>query len=172
MSSGHFHTDLKNEAATRAELAQLLRQPKIYARLFDSKFRINRDFDIPYVAGYSKDGRVIYIDRHLPISLVIGSRRVHVFPFLITHERTEKALLDLAGMRYNEAHKYATMAEHKELNKAGISPVLYERALDPYIKADQHEKIVRVPMDLDMRPYRDSNDIALLNRMRDKITNV
>lgn len=168
MSSGHHHTDLTGVSQQR--LAELLRQPNIHKRLFDSRYSINRDFDIPYLAGYSKDGRIVYIDRHLPVTLVIGGKRVHVFPFLTTHERTEKALLDFAGMRYNEAHQYATLAEHRELSSKGVSPVLYEKALDPYIKADQHEKIVKVPSELDFRPYKDSNDIALLTRMRGKLT--
>ena len=27
---------------------------------------INRSYDIPYIAGYSTDGNVVFIDRHLP----------------------------------------------------------------------------------------------------------
>src|SRR5947209_2975163 len=27
---------------------------------------INRDYDIPYIAGYSVDGDTVFIDRHLP----------------------------------------------------------------------------------------------------------
>ena len=27
---------------------------------------VNRDYDIPYIAGYSVDGRTVFIDRHLP----------------------------------------------------------------------------------------------------------
>ena len=27
---------------------------------------INRDYDIPYIAGYSVDGHTVFIDRHLP----------------------------------------------------------------------------------------------------------
>jgi len=29
---------------------------------------INRDYDIPYIAGYSQDGHTVFIDRHLPRS--------------------------------------------------------------------------------------------------------
>jgi hypothetical protein len=142
---------------------------KVAHRLYDTKFSLNRDYDIPYLAGYSKDGRIVYIDRHLPTSLRIGGRLVHIFPFLIVHERTEKALLDFAGMRYNEAHELATLAEHKELERHGVSSTLYEKALDPYIKADQHEKIQRIPAELDFRPYKDSNDYKLIQRMNEKL---
>ena len=27
---------------------------------------VNRDYDVPYIAGYSVDGKTIFIDRHLP----------------------------------------------------------------------------------------------------------
>jgi len=27
---------------------------------------VNQNYDIPYIAGYSKDGRTIFIDRDLP----------------------------------------------------------------------------------------------------------
>ncbi|HEV2681285.1 MAG TPA: hypothetical protein VGV14_12345, partial [Rhodanobacter sp.] len=29
---------------------------------------LDREHDIPYLAGYSQDGKTIYIDRHLPKS--------------------------------------------------------------------------------------------------------
>ena len=169
MSSGHIHTAFKDIRASRAELARCLRLSDVKKRLYDTKFSLNRDYDIPYLAGYSKDGRIVYIDRHLPTSLRIGGRLVHIFPFLIVHERTEKALLDFAGMRYNEAHELATLAEHKELDRHGVSASLYEKALDPYIKADQHEKIQRIPANLDFRPYKDSNYNKLIQRMNERI---
>jgi hypothetical protein len=30
------------------------------------RVRVNRAYDIPYIAGYSVDGRTVFIDRHLP----------------------------------------------------------------------------------------------------------
>ena len=30
--------------------------------------KLDRDHDIPYLAGYSKNGKTIYIDRHMPKS--------------------------------------------------------------------------------------------------------
>ena len=154
-------------AEAKRILHQAMGNAAFRTRLYDSKYRIDRDFDIPYLAGYSKDGRVIYVDRHLPIQLLIGGRRIAILPYLTTHERTEKALLDFFDFKYTKAHQVATFAEHKELQSQNISPNLYEKALDPYIKADQVEKITRVPLDLDMEPYRDSRDLRLLSRMKD-----
>jgi hypothetical protein len=55
--------------------------------------KVDHSYDIPYIAGYSKDARTIYIDRHLPRSFRSWTSRVYVTPFLLTHEIVEKALL-------------------------------------------------------------------------------
>jgi len=48
--------------------------------------RVDRNHDIPYLAGYSRDGRTVFIDRHMPRSFLVGKRRVRTDSFLITHE--------------------------------------------------------------------------------------
>src|SRR5215207_6013254 len=68
---------------------------------------IDHSHDIPYVAGYSKDGRTIYIDRHLPRSFRSWMKRVYVAPFLLTHDLVEKALLDRLRLHYLHAHQIA-----------------------------------------------------------------
>jgi len=55
---------------------------------------VSREYDIPYIAGYSTDGRTVFIDRHLPKSFRWLTKTVRVDPFLLTHEIVEKALLD------------------------------------------------------------------------------
>lgn len=169
MSTGHQHAGKMDPDEAKKILHMAMGNAAFRTRLYDSKYRIDRDFDVPYVAGYSKDAKTIYIDRHLPIILLIGGRRIAIIPYIVTHERTEKALLDFFDFNYSKAHKVATFAEHRELRSQNVSPNLYEKALDPYIKADQHEKILKVPKDLDMEPYRDSRDLRLLERMRDKM---
>ena len=56
--------------------------------------RVSHDYDIPYIAGYSVDGKTIFIDRHLPRTIRWLLKTVRVEPFLLTHEIVEKALLD------------------------------------------------------------------------------
>ena len=34
--------------------------------------KLDRRHDIPYLAGYSKNGKTIYIDRHMPKSFLFG----------------------------------------------------------------------------------------------------
>ena len=38
--------------------------------------RVSHDYDIPYIAGYSVDGKTIFIDRHLPRTIRSSSSRV------------------------------------------------------------------------------------------------
>jgi hypothetical protein len=53
---------------------------------------VNREYDIPYIAGYSLDGDTVFIDRHLPKTFRWITKTVRVEPFLLTHEIVEKAL--------------------------------------------------------------------------------
>src|SRR3954467_3598106 len=91
---------------------------------------INREFDIPYIAGYSVDGNTVFIDRHLPRSFRWLLKTVRVEPFLLTHEIVEKALLDELRLHYLHAHQIAARAERDAVKAAGISwwalPKLHE----------------------------------------------
>jgi hypothetical protein len=73
--------------------------------------RLDRRHDIPYLAGYSKNGKTIYIDRHMPKSFLVRGRRIKIDRFLILHEAVEKTLMDHLGLRYLHAHQIATRAE-------------------------------------------------------------
>lgn len=168
MSVGHFHST-RNEAAAAKLLSRANSSQHYRNYISGQRFKVDHQFDIPYLAGYSTNGATVYIDRHLPLSLVIVGKRVNILPFLITHERVEKGLLDTFDVSYDEAHNAATVEEHKKLEKMNISPRAYERALDPYIKADYYEKILRCPADLDLKPYRDSRDLKLIARMKAKM---
>lgn len=164
MSSGH-HPNPAPPRPSEQELDRALADPKIQARLA-RLFRIDRSFDLPYVAGYSRDGSIIYIDRHFPTKLQVGSRSANFLQALATHEHTEKTLIDVYGWKYQQAHHLATMAEHRVVRALGFLPKEYEKAVQPYIKADAHEKLKRVPPQLDLTPYIDDNDYPTLFRLR------
>jgi hypothetical protein len=51
---------------------------------------LDRDHDIPYLAGYSRDGKTIYIDRPMPPSFRYRGRDIDTDRFLILHEEVEK----------------------------------------------------------------------------------
>jgi hypothetical protein len=143
----------------------MLNDPK-FKKVVDKPHKISRDFDIPYVAGYSKDGTTIYIDRDLPDTLPNGRP---VIPHIIVHEKTEKTVEDIFKVKYQEAHRVAIAAEHKSVESAGISWSEYSRFIDKYVKLDKDKKLVKVPHDLDLKPYVDERDNRLLFRLRQKM---
>jgi hypothetical protein len=65
--------------------------------------KLDREHDIPYVAGYSQNGEKIYIDRHMPKTFKYEGKRIDTDKFLILHEIIEKALLDELGLHYLHA---------------------------------------------------------------------
>ncbi len=129
------------------------------------RVKIDHSYDIPYIAGYSKDGRTIYLDRHLPRSFRSWTSRVYVTPYLVTHEIVEKALLDEVGLHYLHAHQIAIRTERAAVEAAGISWRTYEGFMKRYDKAIEEEKLQRVPRNLDLTPYRDLEDFALLRKL-------
>jgi hypothetical protein len=127
--------------------------------------KIDHGYDIPYIAGYSKDGRTIYIDRHLPRSFRSWTSRVYVTPYLVAHEIVEKALLDELGLHYLHAHQIAIRTERAAVEAAGISWRTYEGFMKRYEKPIEEEKLQKVPRNLDLTPYRDLEDFALLRKL-------
>src|SRR6266481_1245401 len=59
---------------------------------------LDRKHDIPYLAGYSRDGKTIYIDRHMPPSFRFRGRTIETDRFLLLHEEVEKTLIDDLGL--------------------------------------------------------------------------
>ena len=128
--------------------------------------RLDRRHDVPYLAGYSRDGRTIYIDKDLPKGFTTrAGRRVSVDRFLILHEAVEKSLLDDLGLVYQHAHQIALRAEQAAVKAAGVPWGEYDRFMAKYIK-EADDVIDRLPPDLDIKPYRDEHDVQLLKRMQ------
>jgi hypothetical protein len=126
---------------------------------------INRNYDIPYIAGYSVDGHTVFIDRHLPRSFRWLLKTVRVEPFLLTHEIVEKALLDELRLHYLHAHQIAVRAERDAVKAAGVSWWVYQRFMKQHERQIEEETIVKVPATLDLTPYRDEKDFKLLERL-------
>ena len=127
--------------------------------------KLDRRHDIPYLAGYSRNGKTIYIDRQLPKSFVFRGRRIKVDRFLILHEALEKTLMDHLGLRYLDAHQIATRAEQAAVRASGVSWDAYDKFMKKYVKSSDDGSLSRVPRDLDLKPYREERDDALLVRM-------
>jgi hypothetical protein len=127
--------------------------------------KFDRKHDIPYLAGYSNDGKTIYIDRHMPKSFRFRGRVVDTDRFLILHEEVEKTLIDQLDLHYLHAHQIATRAEEAAVRAAGIEWRAYDRFMQKYVKRIGDERLQKVPADLDQKPYRDEHDADLLRRM-------
>ncbi len=125
----------------------------------------DRKHDIPYLAGYSEDGKTIYIDRHMPRSFKFRGRTIDTDRFLILHEEVEKTLIDQLGLHYLHAHQIATRAEQAAVRAVGATWRDYDRFMQKYVKRIGDERLTKVPDDLDTKPYRDEHDDDLLRRM-------
>jgi len=126
---------------------------------------LDRKHDIPYLAGYSLDGKTIYIDRHMPRFFKFRGRDIDTDRFLILHEEVEKTLIDQLGLHYLHAHQIATRAEEAAVRAAGLKWRDYDRFMQKYVKQIGDERLSKVPKDLDLKPYRDEQDDDLLKRM-------
>jgi hypothetical protein len=127
--------------------------------------KLDRKHDIPYLAGYSLDGKTIYIDRHMPNRFKYRGRVIDTDRFLILHEEVEKTLIDQLGLHYLHAHQIATRAEEAAVRATGIGWRAYDRFMQKYVKQIGDERLTKVPKDLDLKPYRDEHDSDLLRRM-------
>jgi len=132
--------------------------------------KLDRTHDIPYLAGYSVDGKTIYIDRHLPRTMAYKGRKVEVDRYLIMHEEVEKTLIDQLGLHYLHAHQIATRAEEAAVRADGILWRDYDRFMQKYVKHIGDERLKKVPEDLDLKPYRDEHDFDLIKRMQKALT--
>jgi len=131
--------------------------------------KLDRRHDVPYLAGYSEDGKTIYIDRHMPRSFKFQGRTVATDRFLILHEEVEKTLIDQLGLHYLHAHQIATRAEQAAVRAAGVNWRDYDRFMQQYVKRIGDERLTKLPQDLDTKPYRDEHDDDLLRRMLDAV---
>jgi len=134
-----------------------------------SRLKLDRTWDIPYLAGYSCNGKIIFIDRHLPKSFTSHGKRVFTDQFLILHEAVEKSLLDELGLVYQHAHQIALRAEEAAVRAVGVSWREYDRFMQRFIKDVGHERLNRIPPDLDIKPYRDEHDSAVLKSMQQAV---
>src|SRR5438093_13487263 len=126
---------------------------------------LDRKHDIPYLAGYSNDGKTIYIDRHMPRTMKFRGREIDTDRYLILHEEVEKTLIDQLGLHYLHAHQIASRAEQAAVRSAGVRWRDYDRFMQKYVKHIGDERLTKVPADLDLKPYRDEHDDDLVKRM-------
>ena len=151
----HTWTDDISAAALAEALRAVLKRVK----------QVDRSYDIPYVAGYSRDGRTVFIDRHMPRGFAWRRRRIETDRFLVLHEMVEKTLLDQLRLHYLHAHQIALRTEQAAVRGAGIRWRDYDHFTKLNEKKISDERLTRVPRALDLTPYRDEEDFATLRRL-------
>lgn len=159
MSAGHRHADgdIDIRGLSAVTISRLIANPEIKKRLY-LPHKLDQAHDLPYLAGYSQDGQTIYIDRHLPDTLTCEEDGHKIEfdprPHLVDHEKFEKSVMDVLGWHYKHAHEAANGYERRGVLKAGLFWGPYNKVYTPFIKADEREKLTKLPPDLDMTPYR------------------
>ena len=119
---------------------------------------VNTQYQIPYLAGYSTDGKTIYIDKRLPRFFTTKSgKTIDVYKYLIVHEKTEKHLEDTKNYKYPYAHELATKAERIAVEKDGIVWDDYQNYMLKMVKKLKNFS-APLPIDLDTKPERDTHD--------------
>jgi hypothetical protein len=160
----HPHTPHKKLRIPEWYISDLMMDRALDAIVRRAK-TIDRRHDIPYLAGYSRNGKIIYIDRHMPQTMRYGGRDIDTDRYLILHEEVEKTLIDQLGLHYLHAHQIASRAEQAAVRAAGIRWRDYDRFMQKYVKRIGDERLTKVPADLDLKPYRDEHDDDLVKRM-------
>jgi GNAT superfamily N-acetyltransferase len=123
-------------------------------KLVATDVTIDTEHDIPYLAGTSIEGNVVYIDKSLP--RLIGDY-IPAWDLIKVHETTEKHHMD-EGESYQTAHKHALKAERRSCEAHGVKWEDYCKAIKPYITKAEEERDSNVPFDLEPKPYLDSGD--------------
>jgi hypothetical protein len=128
------------------------------------KKTLDRSFEIPYLAGYSKDGKIIYIDKRLNPSLELSDgREMDIVKYLVIHESAEKHLMDTKGYKYQYAHKKATGIERESVEADGYSWNEYQKyALSEVQRLKKLDPESPLPSNLDNKPEVDTQDYGFL----------
>jgi hypothetical protein len=125
--------------------------------------KLDTTFEIPYVAGYSRDGKCFYIDSKLPAKW----QGFDLSLTLLLHETVERALEGLIPkLPYQLAHQIALNAEKAAVEAFKLNWVAYNRFFNGEIKEiGSRKRYAHCPKDLDLEPYRDEEDWATLKKM-------
>jgi len=115
---------------------------------------INRDYEIPGIAGSSADGNTVYIDRRIPKTLRLSNGKdMKLDHPLAVHELTEKVLVDRFGLAYDHAHYIAYAAERRAVELAGDIWSEYDDFMMKLINECYDWEYTDLPPDYDVYPH-------------------
>jgi hypothetical protein len=130
---------------------------------------LDLSYEIPYLAGYSKDGKTIYIDKRLkPVFELKSGKKINIVKYLIVHESSEKHFIDVKNYKYPYAHEKATKLERKAVEDDGYPWIEYQKyALSEVQRIKKLDSNEPLPKDLDDRPERDTHDYYRLEEIKE-----
>ncbi|MGC8710722.1 MAG: hypothetical protein ACP5RF_03925 [Candidatus Micrarchaeia archaeon] len=142
---------------------------EILSRQCSTDITVNTDYDIKYTGGYSKDGKIIYIDRDLPKTLAVDGKDVDLLQSIaLHHELVEKWMIDDA-YDYQYAHLIATGVEKEYIDSIGVKWESYDAELGKQLRLIYGKKLRKSPRNLDLSPYLATNDQEALKEIRDSM---
>jgi hypothetical protein len=129
-------------------------------------FTVNRDFDIPFLANRSRDGKTVYIDRHIPEEMKAGDKPFDPAKTLPWHELSEWFYMHEAKLPYDAAHRLATFVwEKPRVEALGLDWKEYQDAFGGEIEHNEKRVPEKSPPDIDLSPYIDDNDHKTLREL-------
>jgi hypothetical protein len=161
------HTPDPSWHEMRSVVHSRLADPRVQAAL-SKDHKVSQDYQVAYIAGISKTLTTLYADSEFPLtSFPVKGKTYDVTDELWLHECGEACFILLFGDHYLRAHRLITVAEHDMAVSRGINWPAYVESFEIYARADEHETIRQSPPDLFMRPYQDSGDWQLIQRIRE-----
>jgi hypothetical protein len=130
--------------------------------------KINRKYDVPDLAGYSRDGKTLYIDKDCPEEIEYAGREIEVDKYLLLHELIEDALIRANGSDYLDSHQIACLGEKEAVETAegmGAWEVYAKFMQEQINKAWNKKGKLNTPPDLDPKPYIQQKEQAKLKQM-------
>jgi hypothetical protein len=123
------------------------------------EIKVNRDYDVPELAGYSIDGQTIYVHREIQTYLALPSgKKMNIIMPVVVHEVVEKSIMDKLGFSYIPAHYMAFAAEHRYLKERGHTPAELKLYDDYFLHLEKElrtpARLTKLPPDLDTIPDR------------------
>lgn len=156
------------------QLDRVMHHPEVHTHLAQYR-ETNREYDVPRLAGMSRDGTKVYLDRDLPEHLDAEqdgrTARFDMHRMLAGWEGREPlawCLMEAMGWTHGEVDRLVEQAERRRiLEQHGPQWwVPYQDAMARYRKGPG--RLEKLPPDLDMRPYLEEPvNGALVDRMHE-----
>lgn len=129
--------------------------------------KFNSDFDVPYLAGTSIDGKTIYRDHNTGDGYTQkDGKKVNTDRYFCVHERVEDALLK-EDFPYILAHQLATRCEYAAVQSDGFDIDEYDDNTQKMVQTAETRKIYpNCPVDLLLTPYKECHDKKTMAKMR------